>query len=620
MQSVVSWRVHSRSDLLDAADDEVALALADHRPHALITERIPGPAALSAWQAAMADEPMVMVHLDPAGPAAVPAPPSMFPEHPSRPRGGIAAYRVGRGQDSLIRALAVAERFVQERLLAAERKARPSQAGAVRSGRAGPGVRGSRDGLGESVLLVGAGIVNLVTAAALLRERYQVTIADARPDPRQPLPGQSCGRAGGGSAPGGALGSARMFSLTGAGDSPGHGGAASPGAGLRFDRPPSALGWDIRQEDSRTLADQEWVRSASRVPGWLARSYARDALGLSLRSGGLWEKWIGCSPELFDASFIRRDLLHLYEDPAMLATAWRRQDDAGAALECLSEPGVRDRFPGLADAVTGAFAGGVLIRGFTLDGHALTRLLLDRLEGGGALLRFCSPVRQLRRDDLGQVTGVATADGMLRYDHYVLSPGVDGGPLLHRSRAGGLIHGVLHCQTAVPNLAPRLENSLIVSQPGHPAAEASITVGQDEHGEPALVIGAGHGWTGSDPRNIDPAELEHLHQAAADTLRRLFPRACESIGGDAGLRKARAYGVRPWTASGLGVLDIEPAANGRLVITSGHGTGGFAQAPVFAEAVLDALRGRHHPMHVLCHPLRTQRALGPVRASAPLPQ
>jgi D-amino-acid dehydrogenase len=73
--------------------------------------------------------------------------------------------------------------------------------------------------------------------------------------------------------------------------------------------------------------------------------------------------------------------------------------------------------------------------------------------------------------------------------------------------------------------------------------------------------------------------------------------------------------VRPWTASSLGVFEVIPTVEGgRLVITGGHNTGGFAQAPAIAAAVLAELTGRRHTMDVLYHPLRMRHTeLRPTR-------
>jgi D-amino-acid dehydrogenase len=201
-----------------------------------------------------------------------------------------------------------------------------------------------------------------------------------------------------------------------------------------------------------------------------------------------------------------------------------------------------------------------------------------------------------------------------RGDHYVISPGATGETLAEDAGDLRSLHGVLGCWSTLPDLAPGLGHSLKVARRGHLTEDANITVSHDAAGNRVLIIGSGYGWTGHDPHNIDERELDLLHAALTDTARRLFPAAYEAAGGEEGLRPTRRHCVRPWTASNLGLFSMAPAENGVLVLTGGHNTGGFAQAPVIAQAVLDALRDRHHPMHTLYHPARRHRVLA---AAAP---
>jgi D-amino-acid dehydrogenase len=67
--------------------------------------------------------------------------------------------------------------------------------------------------------------------------------------------------------------------------------------------------------------------------------------------------------------------------------------------------------------------------------------------------------------------------------------------------------------------------------------------------------------------------------------------------------------VRPWTATGLGIFEsTRTDQDGSFIITGGHNTGGFAQAPAVAMAVLASLERRSHLMHTLYHPNRLEMA------------
>ncbi|MBP2047735.1 D-amino-acid dehydrogenase [Streptomyces griseochromogenes] len=591
---------------LDTADDTtVAASLCEVRPHVIISATTPSSAVLRAWRDAMGAEPIAVVRIGPSRQPEKRGLPSMEaePQHARLPFDvplfSVSGPSSGAGAPAdpeeavLFRALAIAERFVQEHRAKRDR----ATAVAPRS-----------DGERESVLVVGAGVVNLVTAHTLLTNGYRVTLMDAGPDPRENRPWNHYGCSRGG-------GNARMFTLTEMDDyHPRHTDDAD--SNLVFDRSPEQLGWDIRRDPAAVAGDQAWVQDFKSPPRWLTHAYNHDIFGLNRRSGDLWKEWMKEQPHIFDGLHVRHDILRLYQDEADLAASRHRQDAIGATLALFGPDAVRERFPALARARHDAFAGAIMVRGFTLDVHRFMTELVDLLEAGGAELRFGQRAERILRDS-ADVTGVLTESGVFHRDHYVFSPGVDGGTLLGDTGLAGQVHGVLGCWTTIPNTTQPLQNSLKVARRGHIAADANVTVGEDESGRPALMIGSGYGWTGADPRNIDERKLESIHAAVADTVELLFPDIYQSIGGREGLRRTEKYCVRPWTASNLGIFQTARAVSGAFVVTGGHNTGGFAQSPVIAEAVLHALRGRHHPMHTLYHPSRMRRALGAVPDSLP---
>ncbi|MEV6973146.1 FAD-dependent oxidoreductase [Kitasatospora sp. NPDC093806] len=607
-ESLADGVVVCRADLHAADEGTLAGAVGDLRPNVLVTDRPVGREVLRCWREAMGDEPLAVVRIV-ASAGGVPGAPGTserrLPTMRQRPVAEVLPFDVplytvtplsgGEEDAGAYEALAVAERFAQER----EREA---AAGAPRPAVFPSPFPSPARGRG-TVLMIGAGIVNLMTAHALHTDGYRVTIVDAAPDPRAARPWTEYGASRGG-------GNARMFTYTEMDDY--H--AKSPDdldSMTVFDRPPARLGWDVRRHD--TEQDRQWVQDFQRVPPWLARAYNGDILGLNRRSGELWQTWLRTRPQLFDDVELRHDILRLYQDPAHLAAARRRQDAVGATIAAYSGGEVRERFPALARAAAHAFAGGVLVEGFTVNVHDTMARLLDDLEAGGVRLHFGLRVEEIMRDGDGDgegvVTGVLTTDGPLLYDHYVLSPGADDDSLRRQIPVLRQVNGVLGCWATIPNTDPALGHSLKVARRGHVAEDANVTVGRDESGRPVLMVGSGYGWTGADPHNIDERRLEDIHAGIADTVRLLFPDAYESVGGREGLRRTQKHCVRPWTASNLGLFETIAARNGAFVVTAGHNTGGFAQAPVIAEAVAHALQGIHHPMHTLYHPQRTDRAV-----------
>ncbi|MCX2731731.1 FAD-binding oxidoreductase [Saccharopolyspora sp. NFXS83] len=572
-------------------------AIAELRPHVVVTAATLPNAVLARWRTVMGTEATVCVRVvddaDEVNAAGADA------------AGGVAVRIVTAGADAAFRALAVAERYLLARRTAAPPVEDSWSGLAARIPHRRPG-----DGADQSVLLIGAGVVNLVTASLLVRHGYRVTVLERSPDPRKNAewPAYGCSRGGH---------NARMFTLTEADDYHDKVPVPPDQANTLFDRPPSELGWNILADTGP--AERAWIQEFRRVPPWLARAYNTDIFDLNRRSGMLWADWMAADPASFDDVYLRHDILRLYEDADHFAAGIGRQRDAGALLDSYAPDRVRAEFPALAEAAPDAYAGGVLVRGFTLNVHDLIARLLDELEDAGARLSFDEEAETALRDRAGRVAGVLTARGNFhRADHYVVSPGVHGENMLANTESAGQIHGVLGCWLTVPNRRPLLEHSLKVARRGHVAEDANVTVARDEHGAEMLVFGSGYGYTGADPANIDRAELSAIHAAIADTARRLFPRAYAAAEITPGDPDAR-FCVRPWTASNLGLFETLPATNGAFVVAGGHNTGGFAQAPVVAEAVLNALAGRPHPMHTLYHPRRARDVLGDLPAAAPVP-
>ena len=204
-------------------------------------------------------------------------------------------------------------------------------------------------------------------------------------------------------------------------------------------------------------------------------------------------------------------------------------------------------------------------------------------------------------------------------DHFVLSPGAYGHNLLRGTRAAGAIQGVLGVWITLPNVDPPLTCSLKIRREKYVTPDTNVTVVKDPSRGPVLILGAGYGWTGARPQNIDLAELEAIFLGVQDTARVFFPTAYEVACSDGGMQRSRRWCVRPWTAANLGIFETIPTvAGGKLVVTGGHNTGGFSQAPAVAAAVLAALRDRSHPMHSLYDPLRPGRELRRISAGSPL--
>lgn len=577
---LLSDNVIYRPDLLDKSPSIIAAALNVGEVDAVVSRSaIPG-AALREWSSSQTKYWVRVVVGDAADPE--------NREPPADRAGPEVLWARGADMEAAyIAAFSLLERNHTQQL------ARPSHAWVAASG-------GAKE---RSVLVIGGGLVNLITAYMLCEEGYRVHLVDGGPDPRSSAPWTAYGCSRGGD-------DARMFTLSEMDNY--NDKSASRDMNSIFNRDVTDLGWSTR----RALPsghEREWMREFESIPVWLANRYNDDIFAFNRESHFEWETWIRKELALFKDSHIREGILRLYSNEAHYRQAVQRQNRIGATRKILSSDDVGRDYPALGSAVeAGHIAGGVLVVGFTINAHKFMRQLLDRLQGFGAEFSWNTRVDKIEFSEAGKVDGVRAGSQKLYAHHYLLSPGCYGGSVLTGTKSEAKIHGVLGAWLRLPNTQPMLELSLKLARKNHITEDANITVATDEAGEPIMIIGSGYGHTGIDPGNIDRALLFQVYGGLVDTAEKYFPRAYKSAVAGGSLERSLKYCVRPWTSTGLGIFEILPSkGGGTCVINGGHNTGGFAQAPSIGRAVLAAFEHRDHPMHTHYHPDRAPNFLRP---------
>ncbi len=565
-----SGNIIYRPDLGEGCADAVAGALGAVKPDVLVTQSAVAPTALATWRAARPDAQLLVVSVGEAT--------AGNEVNEGVGRHGIAHRRA----DNTIGALRIAERIWNEAVSTA------------------PPARASTE---QSVTLVGGGIVNLVTALHLVRHGYDVTLYDRAPDPRGSAHWTAYGCTRGG-------GDGRMFTLTEADSYHNRAWRPDGTSNNLLGRPISDDGWLVSKPGSLLEPERRWADDFHRIPSWLADSYNDDIFAVNGAAKARWADLIESESELFaDSTGYREGILRLYTDTDYFRWHITRNDRVGATRNVLTPRQVRANYPALDDACAdGTVVGGIEIVGFTVNIHKFVAQLVDILELKGVQFHWDTSITGINWPASGIADGIETAAGIVRSRHYVLSPGAYGDNLLRGTASHGQIQGMLGVWLTVPNIEPRLENSVKIARKGHRAEETNVTLATGECGEPILICGSGYGWTGLDPDNIDSSELDALFDALEDTLRRFFPRAYATARAAGALEASRQLCVRPWTPSCLGVFErVETLDGGMLIVTGGHNTGGFAQSPIVAEAVLAAFEGREHMMHTRYHPRRLER-------------
>lgn len=570
---LIDDNVAYRPDLSIKGPHATRSMLSTWQPDVLVTATLPDREALAAWRAvAPAERRPAIIQLTDGRPA-----------RRLDPADGIDHEHVDRSTSTQpeIDAFVLAETISQRSLASPARVARA----------------------GTRVICVGAGIVNLVTAYELVCQGYQIEVFDAGPDPAQPYDWRRHGCTFGG-------GDARIFSLNESRHHHHEGLVVTAETNTQFQRTIAEDGWLACAVDALGDRDRRWIAEHESMPQWLAGRFERDIISFNQDSHAWWRAAMAQAPKLFLDVGFHDGLLRLYATPQKYERARQIERTIGAVLRELDLHRLPREFPSLAEAVDqGQVAGAFEVVGFSLNVQRFGRALVAYLADRGSIFHWDARVDAVRRDELGRVSGIEVGGEPQVADHYVLSPGAYGRELLRGFESHDAIAPVVGMWITLPNTAPKLDRPLKISRSGFAATAstegANVIAGRDpKHGE-VIHVSGGHGYVGIDRGDLDPQGLSDLARAIDETARQIFPSKYAKAVELGMIPEHKRYCIRPWTPSGLGLFEAAETARGGLaIVTGGHNTGGFAQAPSVARAVVAALRGEHHPMHSLYHPQR----------------
>ncbi len=435
------------------------------------------------------------------------------------------------------------------------------------------------------VCLIGAGIVNLITALALVEAGFTVEVIDGGSDPRARGNWQTQGATCGGE-------NARMFCFTEADNYNEKSDRVYADMLTAFNQRISGGGWLVETEGTNTDEFRAWRAHFESVPAWRAKIFADDIHEVNRMSAPLWSRMREHHPTLFEDVTYTDGVLRLYSEAEAFEAAIATQTRVGALRRLLRPTELGRKHPGLASAcANGAIAGGIEVTGFTLNIHDFVDGLLDQLEAMS--VRFTWQTRATWAREAGTISGLCLDNGEFRVaDHYVASPGAHGNELLVGTSCEGMLTGIAGLWMVMPNLDPPLRHSLKIHREGHVGEDSNVTLARDRQGREILILGSGYAVIGQQSKlELDGADLDALYAELTETVRRFFPDH-HRLGPEVGWRISRRGCVRPFTPTGLGLFDGFASTHGLALITGGHNTGGFAQAPTIAEAVVHTLRGQ----------------------------
>lgn len=445
-------------------------------------------------------------------------------------------------------------------------------------------------------MIVGAGVVNLMTAYYLSKKNYPLVILDKSPSPDQKTDWKAKGATFGGE-------NVRMYTFTEADNYNEKNNIIYANMKEVFANQAKDDGWLIRPAETFNKLEKEWISAFNEVSPQEAKQFSEDIYFINKESGKGWQYLMQNSPELFNDVDLCQDILRIYSEKEDFETAQVLHNRLKSSKQVYTTEEVLETYPVFRHAHnTGELGGCITVEGFTLKVQDFCLKIIDYLKQQGVEFWWDKTLNDVQKSPSGKVEGVLIDEELYTFDNYVLSLGGYASTTLKNTDSHNLLHGVLGVWLTLPNVYPELNQSMKIHKTGHVGEDTNITLINNGI-EDVLVLGSGYGYTGNRANNdIGIAELNDIFKSLKATAATYFPEAYEQVKDT--IDETKKYCVRPFTPTGLGVFEVMEASQGKLIVTGGNNTGGFTQAPYIAEAVLHTLENKQHPMQTLFDPKR----------------
>jgi len=463
----------------------------------------------------------------------------------------------------------------------------------------------------RSVIMVRAGIVNLVTALELIRFGFSIEFFDQMSDPFCLAPRQEnlVGATFGGA-------NARIFSLNESRQHLIHDAGRSAQNGRLFRNRISDSGWLSIDYENLHEEEKGWIANLESVPSWLADIYYRDILGFNIQSKDKWFEILSVFPTILRGVSFNPRLLRIYQREDAFLAAIRSETALGACREILSVDSLVQMEPSLAESIhAGDIFGALIVDGFSLCVKDFSRNIIRLLRSHGVRFHWGKALDSVEFDMKGRVDRLHFGSKIKRSSHVVMSPGAYSNSLSKLTRPVTDIASVAGMWVTIPNEGKPLTRPVKVKRKGFAsgasAEGANMIPGYSSDGHPVIFCSSGHGFVGASPARAKQSDLMELARCVKETAGQIFPDKFRMAEQRGMLDRHPEFCVRPWTYSGLGIFQCrDMVCGGKFIVTGGHNTGGFAQASMVAEAVRMAVQGKSHAMDQLYHPKRPQALVG----------
>lgn len=461
-----------------------------------------------------------------------------------------------------------------------------------------------------NVIVVGTGIVGLMTAYYLNKAGYEVRCYDFGPDPTNPHYDKRM------SSTTYRSGNARHVTATETMSQ-----ALSSRKGLIY-KPPSEGGWMSKDIKQLTLSEKRWVDDFEYFTNHpeIIDHYSDDICRINNIGKKGWYDLISENKKIFENCglqlgvgifFLNRNYFMIEKVDSL------ERAKSEADFEDLYNPKVKRLNLGEVKKAYPAFEyacdNDLLVGGLEEDCITVNSIdfcvnTINYLKSKGVIFSWGEFIVEMKRNGNGEISHLITAKGeTLAADHYVFSTGWLTHGIFKGTKCDEKIMGVLGCWVTIPN--PGLEAETLVAhafdeKPYVPkcfkgpfkidAPEPTNYINATLEGS-KLIVSGGYGFIGNDITNIPnikwpgvQAQFKHFE----DIVKKIFPKAYEEANITGSLD--RRICARPVTASGLGVFEELQASNdSKAILVGANAAGGFTQAPALAEAVVDALKGKN---------------------------
>ncbi|NRA85934.1 MAG: FAD-binding oxidoreductase [Rhizobiales bacterium] len=461
--------------------------------------------------------------------------------------------------------------------------------------------------IGKRVFLVGSGVVNLITALELSQHGFDIEIFDRMPNPLRTthFPSNSTGATFGGM-------DARIFSLNESRHHLFRGKDTSFSKRSPFRKSVAEDGWLSRDVESFNQAERAWITRLESIPYWLSGVYNEDIIKFNRESKEGWKSIFSLYPQILRGVNFNNTLLRVYQTAEAFQSAIRSEENLGALRDVIPVDRLAKIQPCFAESIqAGSVSGALRVEGFSLNVIGFSRNLIRFLQDAGVTFHWNAELDALTTNNEGEVTGLRFGKEERMADHVVICPGAYAKLKCETLRPTRDIASMMGMWITLPNEKNPLSAPLKIRRQGFAATEAAeganIIPGHDAQSRPVIYCSSGHSFIGNKPDAADSSETEKLIRCIKDTAQELFPDKYAEAERLGMLNVPPKYCVRPWTPSGLGIFDtLRTISGGHLILTGGHNTGGFAQAPAVAKAVLSTVNNQPHVMFELYNPQRTQ--------------